>query len=280
MSALRVFVTGSNKGVGKSIVKLLLQDKEEKIVYLTSRNVELGEKAVKDFVDNGLHPRYHQLDITNSKSIEALRDHLVKEHGGLDVLVNNAGIAYKSASTAPFSEQAEVTNNCNYFGTLQTCNILFPHIRNNGRVVHVSSMVSQFTYPKLSDSWKSKFGSPNLTIEELSDYMSQFVAHAKEDKVEENGWPKSGYGMSKVGVTFMAIVQQKDMDKTDRNIVINACCPGLVDTDMTGGKYSNALTPDEGAETPSYLALLPQDTDIRGQFLRYCKVCPYPPPPE
>ena len=176
MSVTRVFVvTGSNKGIGKSIVKLLLQDKEEKIVYLTSRNVELGQKAVEEFTADGMHPRYHQLDITDKKSIEALQGHLVKEHGGFDVLVNNAGIAYKGASTAPFSEEAKVTNNCNFFGTIQTCDILFPILRNHGRVVHVSSMISQFVYPKLSASWKSKFADPNLTMEGI--YLMFFYLH-------------------------------------------------------------------------------------------------------
>lgn len=113
---------------------------------------------------------------------------------------------------------------------------------------------------------------------ELNSYITQFVENAKEDKVEENGWPRSAYGMSKVGVTLMTIIQQREMDKTDRHIVINACCPGIVDTDMTGGKYANAITPDAGAETPTFCALLPQGTDIRGRFLRECKVCPYPPP--
>ena len=114
-SISRVFVvTGSNKGIGKSIVKLLLQDKEEKIVYLTSRNEELGQKAIKEFEESGLKPRYHQLDVTDQNSINRLRDYLVEKYGGLDVLVNNAGMAYKGSSTAPFAEQAEVTNNCNF----------------------------------------------------------------------------------------------------------------------------------------------------------------------
>ena len=166
MSALRVFVvTGSNKGIGKSIVKLLLQDKEEKIVYLTSRNVENGEKAIKELESLGLKPQFHQLDITDLKSVEKLRDHLVEKHGGLDVLVNNAGIAYKGSSTAPFPEQAEVTNKCNFFGTLQVCDALFPILKQNARVVHVSSLVSEFAFKKLSSELKERFSDASLTIE-------------------------------------------------------------------------------------------------------------------
>ena len=167
MATPRVFVvTGSNKGIGKSIVKLLLQDKEEKIVYLTSRNEELGKNAVKDLEALGLKPLYHQLDITDKKSIEKLRDTLVEKHGGFDVLVNNAGMAYKGSSTAPFSEQAEVTVNANFFGTLSVCEFLFPILRTNARVCHVSSQAATiYAFPKLSSELKARFKDQNLNMD-------------------------------------------------------------------------------------------------------------------
>lgn len=275
---MRVFVvTGSNKGIGKSIVRLLLQHAEEKIVYLTSRNVELGKKSVKELSAEGLHAKYHQLDITDKLSIETLRDHLVKEHGGLDVLVNNAGMAYKGASTAPFSEQAEVTNKCNFFGTLEVCNVIFPILRKDARVVHVSSLVSEWAYKKLSDEWKQKMSASSLTAEQLKGYVNEFVVAAKEDQVEERGWPKSAYGISKVAVSLMTIIQQRDMESQGNGVVVNACCPGVVDTDMTGGRYANMLTQDEGADTPTYLALLEVGTDVKGRFVKKRQVYPYPP---
>jgi len=43
----------------------------------------------------GLHPKFHQLDIDDQESIQVLRQFLVDTYGGLDILVNNAGIAYK-----------------------------------------------------------------------------------------------------------------------------------------------------------------------------------------
>jgi len=274
----RVFVvTGSNKGIGKSIVKLLLQTEEEKIVYLTSRNMELGLKAVKELAGQGFYPRYHQLDITDKGSIQSLHDHLLKEHQGLDVLVNNAGIAYKGSSTAPFSEQADVTNKCNFFGTLDVCCTLFPILRSNGRVVHVSSFVSEMVFQKLSEQWRNRFSSPDLTIELLKRYINQFITDAFEDKLEQNGWPKSAYGMSKVGVSFMAKLHQIEMDKLGNGVIVNACCPGIVDTDMTGGRYANMITPDEGADTPTYLALLEDKTSIRGCFVKKRMVHSYPP---
>ena len=156
-------VTGSNKGIGKSIVKLLLQDKEQKIVYLTSRNVENGEKAVKDLEEIGLKPYFHQLDITDSKSIECLRDFLVEKHGGLDVLVNNAGIAGRRGDLL---ESAKEKLNCNFFGTLTICELLFPVLKKNGRVVNVSSISAVNAYNKLETHLQRQFFQ-DITIESM-----------------------------------------------------------------------------------------------------------------
>jgi len=278
MAMSRVFVvTGSNKGIGKSIVKLLLQDKEEKIVYLTSRNQELGETAVKDLEKEGLKAKYHLLDINDKESVEKLRDYLVEKYGGLDVLVNNAGIAYKAANEASFSEQAEVTNSCNFYGTLEVCQVLFPILKKNARVVNVSSGTSESTYRKLSDELKAKFSKPDLKMQGLKDLIAAFIQAAKDDKVEERGYPKSAYGMSKLAVSFMTQIHQREIDeKENKNILINSCCPGYVDTDMSSHK--GPLTVEEGADTPAFLALIPvDDTSPKGTYHKLKNVVPYPP---
>ena len=169
--SLRVFVvTGGNKGIGKSIVKLLLQDKTEKIVYLTSRNEELGQKAVKDLEDSfGLKAKYHQLDITDQKSIDKLRDYFVETYGGLDVLINNAGIAFRGDSP---HHGALSTVGCNFFGTLNVCKTLLSNVKDNGCVVHVSSISSSHVFKKLSNSLKERLSNPTLSIDGKRDLFT------------------------------------------------------------------------------------------------------------
>lgn len=264
-------VTGSNKGVGFGIVRALCKSFKGDVI-LTARNPDLGKAAVQELEKEGLHPKFHQLDITDHASIVALRDFLEKTYQGLDVLVNNAGIAYKGASTAPFAEQAEVTLKTNYFATLDACEVLYPLLRPHARVSNVSSMVSQFALAKCSDDLKKRFVSQDITMDELSGIMNKFVESTKAGNFKEQGFPDSAYGVSKIGVTVMSMIQQREMDKKGADdIVINACCPGYVDTDMTSHKGS--LTIDQGAETPSFLALLPPGVkEPRGQFVREKKV--------
>lgn len=92
-------VTGSNKGIGLAIVRSLCK-KFDGDVILTSRDEGRGKEAAAQLnKKEGLHPIYYQLDITSADSIERLHKFLKEQYGGLDILINNAGIAYKSSST-------------------------------------------------------------------------------------------------------------------------------------------------------------------------------------
>lgn len=213
-----------------------------------------------------LHPKFHQLDIDDLQSIKRFRDFLKSSYGGLDVLVNNAGIAYKASSTAPFSEQAEVTVKTNFFGTLDVCKELFPLLRPHARVVNLSSMCGMLKRIPGKEI-KERLRRPDITLEELCGLMNEFVEAAKEGKNEEKGWGRSAYNVSKVGITVLSFIQQREFDADPReDLIVNAVHPGYVDTDMTSHK--GPLTPDQGADAPTYLAMLPPNVKSpKGEFV-------------
>ncbi|NWS37570.1 CBR1 reductase, partial [Probosciger aterrimus] len=260
-------VTGSNKGIGFSIVRALCHQFPGD-VYVTARDPGRGQEAVKKLQEEGLHALFHQLDIDDLQSIRALRDFLKEKYGGLDVLVNNAGIAFKVHDTTPFAVQAEVTLKTNFFGTRNVCTELLPLVKPYGRVVNVSSMVSRLALGRCSGELQQKFRSDTITEDELVELMTKFVEDTKKNVHEKEGWPNTAYGVSKIGVTVLSRIQARMLNekRKDDHILLNACCPGWVRTDMAGPKAPKS--PDEGAETPVYLALLPSNADgPHGQFV-------------
>lgn len=259
-------VTGSNKGIGLEVVRHLCEKGVYKHVYLTSRNKELGMEAVKNLNSDGFNPLYHQLDITDQESVDKFASHLKETHGQLDCLVNNAGIAYKVASTAPFAEQAEKTVLTNFHATLRACHALFPLLSPNARVVNVSSSCGHLlkingTEPAAGELRK-KFASEELTENDLVEMMEEFVRLAKDNHHVAAGWPNSSYNVSKVGVSALTRLQQRFVGS---NILVNHVHPGWVDTDMTSHK--GPLTVKEGATPIVWAACLPEDSTVRGQYV-------------
>ncbi|NXS53755.1 CBR1 reductase, partial [Brachypteracias leptosomus] len=260
-------VTGSNKGIGFAIVQALCKQFPGD-VYVTARDPGHGQEAVVKLQKEGLRALFHQLDIDDLQSIRALRDFLKEKYGGLNVLVNNAGIAFKVRDTTPFAIQAEVTLKTNFFGTKNVCTELLPLMKPYGKVVNVSSMASISALSGCSQELQQKFRSNTITEDELVELMKKFVEDTKKSVHEKEGWPNTAYGVSKIGVTVLSRIQARILNETRKgdHILLNACCPGWVRTDMAGPKATKS--PDEGAETPVYLALLPSDADgPHGQFV-------------
>ena len=65
------------------------------LCVVSARDEGRGQAAVAELQKEGLQPKFHQLDILSTDSINKLHAFLKGNYAGLDILVNNAGIAYK-----------------------------------------------------------------------------------------------------------------------------------------------------------------------------------------
>uniref|UniRef100_A0A671LU56 Carbonyl reductase 1 n=1 Tax=Sinocyclocheilus anshuiensis TaxID=1608454 RepID=A0A671LU56_9TELE len=114
---------------------------------------------------------------------------------------------------------AEVTMRTNFWGTLWVCHALLPILRHNARVVNVSSFVSKKSLDQLFNLF--------LCLS-LDRFRNKDLIQAR------------------------VLTETRPGD----GILLNACCPGWVRTDMAGPNATKS--PEEGAETPVCLAMLPE----------------------
>ena len=82
MAQTRVaIVTGANKGIGLAIVRRMCKEFSGDVV-LTARDESRGRTAVTQLEGEGLHPKFHQLDLDSRDSITALKQFVEKSYGG------------------------------------------------------------------------------------------------------------------------------------------------------------------------------------------------------
>jgi len=223
-------VTGANRGIGFEVCRQLAALGLR--VVLTSRDAAKGDAAVAKLAASGLTVTARELDVTREASIAALAEWLEREFGGVDVLVNNAGILDSGSGTRVLNTSAETLRNVlatNIEGPFLMCKALVPLMRRRqyGRVVNLSSGLGQ-----------------------LSDMGA--------------GTP--AYRVSKAALNALTRTLAAEVGGT--NILVNSACPGWVRTDMGGPNATRSV--EQGAETVVWLATLPDDGPTGG-FFRDCK---------
>ena len=137
-----VVVTGANKGIGFEVAKQMAE--LGYFVYLGSRNEQKGLEAIRNLKKlNISNVELLQIDVSDLDSVKEAKSKLSTKIDALDILINNAGIAGgqpQNISACETSVLKEIFNT-NYFGAIQTTQLLFPLLQKSTQpvIVNVSS---------------------------------------------------------------------------------------------------------------------------------------------
>jgi NAD(P)-dependent dehydrogenase (short-subunit alcohol dehydrogenase family) len=142
-----VLVTGSTRGIGAGVAKRFAA--EGAAVVVTGRSIESGEAVVDSIRDAGGEARFVQADMRDPDDIEALVEATVEEYGGLDVLVNNAGVQTETtAEDATLEDWAFVVETD--FRSFWLCaKHAVERMRRGASVINMSSNHALLTMPGL-----------------------------------------------------------------------------------------------------------------------------------
>jgi NAD(P)-dependent dehydrogenase (short-subunit alcohol dehydrogenase family) len=222
-------ITGANKGLGYETARQLIAAGHT--VYIGCRDPERGQTAAQQ-----LGARLVQLDVTDDESVTAAAE-LIEELGGLDVLVNNAGIEGRGENNAIIGAEAATADmvrevfDTNVFGVVRVTHALLPLLQRSPApvVVNVSSSLGSL----------SLAGSP-----ESFTYF----------------YPGVAYPASKSAVNMITVQFAKQFP----SMRINAVEPGYTDTDLNG--HTGTQTVEEGARIIVEMAQTAPDGPTGGYF--------------
>lgn len=107
---------------------------------------------------------------------------------------------------------------------------------------------------------------PSLDRAGLVAFTDRFVAEVAKGTHTKSGWPSNAYRVSKIAMNAYVRILARELVDDPRHILVNAACPGWVRTAMGGP--SAPRSPEEGAETPAWLALLPPGDRRTGGIYR------------
>ena len=232
-------VTGANRGLGREISRRL--GALGVTVAAAGRERIRVEAASDDLLAAGADAFPVVLDVCDRAGIQAAVDEVVDRRGRVDILVNNAGILIdgeEGISSVPL-DVVEATFETNFFGPMLLSQSVLPlmQAQRYGRIVNMSSSLG--------------------TLREIGDPDSPYT------EVDS-----PAYRLSKGALNLLTALLAREV--RGQNILVNSACPGWVRTDMGGERAP--LSVEEGADTPVWLATLPDDGPTGGFFRERTRV--------
>lgn len=153
-----ILVTGGGQGLGASICKTLAEDGA--VVVAVDVKPQGIEKVVDEIRSKGGKAFCYLMDVSNEKNVEDVLDRIVKEQGGLDVVINNAGIDFtKSIEELTYEEWNKVIQ-VNLSGPFNIAKAAFNHLKSNGsgHIINIVSTAAKRVWANASAYHASKWG--------------------------------------------------------------------------------------------------------------------------
>lgn len=142
----KVLVTGSNGGFGKLIIELLLKEGHE--VAASMRGVAgKNKEAAEEIKSLGAH--VVEIDVTSDDSVNAGVADAIAKLGGLDVVVNNAGVGVIGMQEQFTVADWQKVFDVNVFGVQRVNRAAIPHLRSQGSglIIYISSLLGRMSLP-------------------------------------------------------------------------------------------------------------------------------------
>lgn len=165
-------VTGGTKGIGYAIAERLVLSGAN--VFICARSRDEIEAAIGRLSEHGTAAG-KMCDMRSEEQVKAVLESCERRFGGVDILINNAGVGFMSRTVEEISpDDFRQTLETNLFGVYYACHYAIPMLkqRGGGYIINISSLAGQNAHPGMATYNASKFGLNGFT-----EAMMQEVRH-------------------------------------------------------------------------------------------------------
>ena len=134
-----VIITGGSSGIGKSLA--FEYGNHGYIVVITGRNAENLKTVENELIQNNIQAKGIKCDSANEEETKQMIKQVVSEFGGIDILINNAGISMRSMFESVQMDVMKQVMDINFWGTVYATHAALPYIKERkGGIIGISSI--------------------------------------------------------------------------------------------------------------------------------------------
>ncbi len=170
LTGKRIILTGASGGIGRALASELSRGGAR--LALAARNLENLDELAEQLRKQGFEAHAIPTDLTNPDDRKRLVQTAVEKLGGLDLLINNAGIGSWGHFATSTPEILRQVMEVNFFGPIELTRQAMPHLMKGDQpaVVNITSMcgrkgipawpeysASKFAFVGMSEAWRGEF---------------------------------------------------------------------------------------------------------------------------
>ncbi|MDH0096287.1 SDR family oxidoreductase [Ectopseudomonas hydrolytica] len=163
LSGKTAVITGAASGIGQALaVRLAAEGCQLALADIDLPQLERNAEALRH-----QSPRVtcHALDVAQRDAVHAFAEQVISEHGGADLIINNAGVAVSQTIDQLSYEDFEWLMNINFWGVVHGSKAFLPHLlrQGSGHIVNLSSIFGIVSLPSQGAYNASKFAVRGFT---------------------------------------------------------------------------------------------------------------------
>lgn len=169
-------VTGGSRGIGKAIC-LKFAEQGADIAFLYAGNTVKAEETLKELEGMGVKAKAYQCNVADADAVAAVVKEIAKDFGGIQILVNNAGITKDKLVPMMKAADFDAVVDTNLKGTFYMIKGVYPLFmkQKSGKIINISSVSGLMGNPGQANYSASKAGVVGLTKSVAKELASRGV---------------------------------------------------------------------------------------------------------